>query len=162
MRPSGSTRAIKEEVDLLVSNGAQATGISDSRYDLVSVLYHALEDGYTHAKYIEDAGRGSDQELADTFKEVQRQDAERGKKAKESLDERYVVAHKREGRIPSSSKQVPMDATVRSKDLVRDRFRAVIPVRIVEISEERRALIPNRGLRARNPLSEQILTLPLA
>ncbi len=71
-----------------MSNGEQATGRSDSRYDLVSVLYHALPGGHTYAKYIEDAERAGDQELADFFKETQRQDAERGKKAKELLGER--------------------------------------------------------------------------
>ncbi len=68
-----------------MSNGERTTGISDSRYNLVSVLYHALEGGSTYDKYVEDAERDGDQELADFFREVQQQDAER---AKSLLDSR--------------------------------------------------------------------------
>jgi hypothetical protein len=46
-----------------VPNGEQVTGVSDSRYSVVSVLYHSVQGGWTCAKYIEDAEREDDQEL---------------------------------------------------------------------------------------------------
>lgn len=71
-----------------MSNGEQATGIRDTRYNLVSVLYHAAQGGTVYAKYIEDAEQEGDGELADFFRQVQEQDAERAQKAKSLLDQR--------------------------------------------------------------------------
>jgi len=66
----------------------QLTGISDTVFDLTSVFYHAAEGGQVYAKYIEDANREGDQELAEFFKEVQEQDAWRAQKAKSLLGRR--------------------------------------------------------------------------
>lgn len=71
-----------------MSNGEQVTGIKDTVYNLASVIYHAAEGGTVYAKYIEDAEQEGDQELADFFREVQQQDAERAQKAKSLLDQR--------------------------------------------------------------------------
>lgn len=71
-----------------MSNGEQQTGVRDTRYNLVSVLYHAAQGGQVYAKYIEDAEQEGDQELAGFFREVQQQDAERAQKAKSLLDQR--------------------------------------------------------------------------
>jgi rubrerythrin len=71
-----------------VSNGEQVTGVKDTVYNLTSVLYHAAEGGTVYAKYIEDAEQEGDQELADFFRQVQQQDAERAQKAKSLLDQR--------------------------------------------------------------------------
>jgi hypothetical protein len=64
------------------------TGIKDAVYDLSSVLYHAAQGGTAYAKYIGDAVRDGDWELADFFREVQQQDAERAQRAKSLLDQR--------------------------------------------------------------------------
>jgi len=69
-------------------DGKRVTGISDSRYNLVSVLYHALQGGWTYAKYIEVAEQEGDQELADFFRGVHQEDAWRAQRAKELLDRR--------------------------------------------------------------------------
>ncbi len=61
--------------------GEQLTGVSDNAYNLSSVLYHAAQGGTLYAKYIEDAQREGDQELADFFREVQQQDAQRAQQA---------------------------------------------------------------------------------
>ncbi len=53
-----------------MAGGESATGISNARYNLVSVLYHALEGGATYEKYIQDAENEGDQELADFFRQV--------------------------------------------------------------------------------------------
>ena len=66
----------------------QLTGISDTVFDLASVFYHAAQGGQVYAKYIEDANREGDQELAEFFKEVQEQDAWRAQKAKSLLGRR--------------------------------------------------------------------------
>lgn len=71
-----------------MANGEQSTGVSDSVYNLGSVFYHAAQGGQVYAKYIEDAEQEGDQELADFFRQVQQQDAERAQKAKSLLDQR--------------------------------------------------------------------------
>ena len=63
-------------------------GITDNRYSLISVLYHALQGGWTYAKYIEDAEREGDQELAEFFRGVYQEDVWRAQRAKELLDRR--------------------------------------------------------------------------
>jgi rubrerythrin len=71
-----------------VSNGERVTGVKDSVYNLTSVLYHAAEGGQVYAKYIEDAEQEGDNELADFFRQVQQQDAQRAQQAKSLLDQR--------------------------------------------------------------------------
>jgi hypothetical protein len=83
----GATTIIKEVV-AVPGEGEQVTGVSDLTYNLGSVFYHAAHGGEVYAKYIEDAEREGDQELADFFREVQRQDAERAQRAKSLLARR--------------------------------------------------------------------------
>jgi rubrerythrin len=71
-----------------MAGGRSATGISNATYDLVSVLYHALEGGATYDKYIQDAEQEGDQELAQFFRQVQQEDAQRAQQAKSLLDNR--------------------------------------------------------------------------
>lgn len=71
-----------------MTNGERVTGVSDTVYNLGSVFYHAAQGGQVYAKYIEDAEREDDQELASFFREVQQQDAERVQKAKALLEKR--------------------------------------------------------------------------
>jgi rubrerythrin len=71
-----------------MAGGESATGVSNARFNLVSVLYHALEGGATYDKYIQDAEQEGDQELADFFRQVQQQDSQRAQQAKSLLDQR--------------------------------------------------------------------------
>jgi rubrerythrin len=71
-----------------MAGGESATGISNARYNLVSVLYRALEGGATYDKYIQDAEQEGDQELAQFFRQVQQEDAQRAQQAKSLLDNR--------------------------------------------------------------------------
>jgi hypothetical protein len=71
-----------------MAGGESATGISNARYNLVSVLYHALEGGATYDTYIQDAENEGDRELAEFFRQVQQQDAQRAQQAKSLLDQR--------------------------------------------------------------------------
>lgn len=62
--------------------GAEITGTRDEHYDLVSVLYHALQGADTCQRYIQDAQQAGDQELVQYLQDVQqqyRQFAQRGK-----------------------------------------------------------------------------------
>jgi hypothetical protein len=64
---------------------AGSTGTSNPTYNLVSVLYHALQGAENYEKYANDAG--SDQELASFFREVQ-QEQQRADRAKALLGKR--------------------------------------------------------------------------
>jgi len=77
-----------QEASELPGEGEQLTGVSDNAYNLTSVLYHAAQGGTQYAKYIEDAESEGDQELADFFREVQQQDAERAQQARTLLTTR--------------------------------------------------------------------------
>ena len=48
---------------------ANSTGTSNPTYNLVSVLYHALQGAENYERYAHDAG--SDQDLANFFREIQ-------------------------------------------------------------------------------------------
>jgi hypothetical protein len=53
------------------ASAEQATGTKDATYDLVSVLYHALQGTETCGQYIQDAEQADDQELIQFFRSVQ-------------------------------------------------------------------------------------------
>jgi hypothetical protein len=62
--------------------GERTTGTKDEHYNLVSVLYHALQGAETIEAYVLDAEAAGDERLADFFREAQathRQLAERAK-----------------------------------------------------------------------------------
>ena len=65
---------------------ASDTGTKDATYNLISVLYHALQGAETYAQYASDAG--SDQDLANFFQEVQQQEQQRADRAKQLLAQR--------------------------------------------------------------------------
>ena len=62
------------------------TGTDDNLYNLVSVLYHALQGAETYDKYITDAG--DDQELATFMRSVKEEGTKRADRAKELLARR--------------------------------------------------------------------------
>ncbi len=62
------------------------TGTDDNLYNLVSVLYHALQAAETHDKYIKDAA--DDQELATFMRSVKDDDTRRADQAKALLARR--------------------------------------------------------------------------
>ena len=53
-----------------------STGTKDEHYNLISVLYHALQGCETAEQYAQDAERGGDKELADFFRRVVRENRE--------------------------------------------------------------------------------------
>jgi rubrerythrin len=65
-----------------------ATGTKDKDYNLISVLYHALQGAETYAQYTQDAEREGDKELAQFFREVQEEEKQRSERAKKLLGRR--------------------------------------------------------------------------
>lgn len=63
------------------------TSIPNEVYDVVSVLYHALQGAQTYDKYVQDAG--SNEELAQFFRTAKQQDEQRAQEALQLLD-RYI------------------------------------------------------------------------
>lgn len=66
-------------------NGERVTGTRDEHYNLVSVLYHTLEEGDMLEQYVRDAEEAGDSELANFFREVQEEDRRRAERAKALL-----------------------------------------------------------------------------
>jgi hypothetical protein len=69
----------------MMGGAAQATGVQDKTYNLISVLYHALQGGETAQQYLQDAQSAGDQELVAFFQEVQECQQHLSKRAKEML-----------------------------------------------------------------------------
>jgi rubrerythrin len=68
-----------------MTTGNQMTGVRDEHYNLVSILYHALQGAETYDTYISDAEGAGDQELAQFFRQVQEEEHRRAARAKELL-----------------------------------------------------------------------------
>lgn len=70
-----------------MSSGNRA-GTKDVTYDLVSVMYHALQGAETYSVYARDAESNGDQDAAKFFKEVQDQNQKAADQAKQLLGKR--------------------------------------------------------------------------
>lgn len=67
--------------------------LRDDLYDLVSVLYHALQSQEIIERYIQDADEASDTGLAQFFREIRDEDLSRADRAKVLLRERLGRGH---------------------------------------------------------------------
>ena len=63
----------------------QQTSTSNTYFDLVSVLYHALQEEQTCAVYAQDAQQSGDQDLVQFFAEVKQNASRQADRAKELL-----------------------------------------------------------------------------
>jgi hypothetical protein len=81
-------RCRSSEEDLIMAR--PETAIPDEIYDIVSVLYHALQGAETYDQYIRDAEQRRDQELAQYFREVQEEEIRRALRGKELLARRLA------------------------------------------------------------------------
>jgi hypothetical protein len=70
-----------------MESGQQRTGTRDTTYNVVSVLYHALEAADTCARYREDAEQQGEQEMVELFDVVIERNREIANRAKEILAE---------------------------------------------------------------------------
>ncbi len=68
--------------------GKEVTGTRDVIYDLISIIYHALQGAETYAMYVGDAEQAGDTELAQFFREVQQDEQARSDRAKKLLADR--------------------------------------------------------------------------
>lgn len=73
-----------------MAEGEAVTGTRDKHYDLVSILYHTLEEADILEVYMEDAASEGDDELAEFFQQVQEEDRRRAERAKQLLARRLV------------------------------------------------------------------------
>lgn len=68
------------------------TGTRDITYDLLSMLYHTLNGAETLAKFIQDAEKASDQELAEFFRRTLEAQRDLADEAKDLLKARLLAA----------------------------------------------------------------------
>jgi hypothetical protein len=74
----------------------QATGTQDKTYNLVSVVYHALQGAETSQQYLQDAEQDGDQELAQFFRAAQAWQRHLATQAKALLTQRLSEGTGRE------------------------------------------------------------------
>ncbi|KYF88607.1 hypothetical protein BE17_34655 [Sorangium cellulosum] len=67
---------------------SESSVVADKDYNLVSVLYHALQGAETYAQYVQDAQKQGDQELASFFGEVRQEELRLAERAKQLLGQR--------------------------------------------------------------------------
>lgn len=63
------------------------TGFSDVTYDLVSLQYHSLKAGHDYGQYVRDADNAGKTEIAEFFRSVMAEDADRAKRCHDFLGE---------------------------------------------------------------------------
>ena len=74
----------------MAATGKDITGTRDTVYDLVSIIYHALQGAETYGMYVTDAKEVGDTELAKFFQEVQDEERQRADRAKQFLAARLA------------------------------------------------------------------------
>ncbi len=61
------------------------TGTHNATYDLVSILYHALQGAETYDEYMKDADEAGEKELGEFFRDVKEEETKRANRAKQLL-----------------------------------------------------------------------------
>jgi hypothetical protein len=69
-------------------NWSSSTGVSDPNYNLVSILYHALQAAQTYDTYIRDAEQRGDATMAQFIRQIQNEDRNRAQYAMQLLAQR--------------------------------------------------------------------------
>jgi hypothetical protein len=67
-----------------------STGTTDVTYNLVSILYYALQGAETYDQYISDAEQENDKDLAQFFRDTKEENQRRADRAKQLLAQRLV------------------------------------------------------------------------
>lgn len=82
-----STRGTSTATDKgsAIQAGTSGTGIRDATYNLISVVYHALQGAETYKMYEEDVERTQDDELAQFFRQCHEDEKKRAQRGKELL-----------------------------------------------------------------------------
>lgn len=66
-------------------NEPQQTSVSNPEYNLISTIYHSLKSSQTYASYMRDAQAAGDQDLANFFMQMQRQNDQCAQMARQFL-----------------------------------------------------------------------------
>jgi rubrerythrin len=85
---------------------SQKTNTSNTSFNLVSVLYHALEEAQTTNAYIQDAQQQNNPELVSFFQEIQQQANSRAQHAHQLLDQIEGSSHSTKPGGPDTSEFV--------------------------------------------------------
>jgi len=72
----------------MTQNSTGNTGTRDETYDLVSILYHALQGAETYDQYISDAEQRGDDDLVRFFRDTKEEERRRAERAKQLLTQR--------------------------------------------------------------------------
>jgi rubrerythrin len=64
------------------------TGTPDVTYNLVSILFHALQGAETYDQFVRDAEQSGDDDMAQFFRKVKAEDEQRAEQAKQILARR--------------------------------------------------------------------------
>lgn len=83
-----ATVQTSETTEITTSDVESDTGERDKTYDLISTLYHALQGAESCAKYVRDARRDGDEQLAQFFEEARGSHVELAQQAKQLLASR--------------------------------------------------------------------------
>jgi len=67
-----------------------STGTTDVTYNLVSILYYALQGAETYDQYIRDAEQKNDKDLAQFFRDTKEENQRRADRAKQLLAQRLA------------------------------------------------------------------------
>jgi hypothetical protein len=78
-----------DERSIIMAQQTTQTGTRDVGYDLVSILYHALQGAETYGMYIKDAEQAGANEVVQFFREVQQEERRRADRAKELLRQQW-------------------------------------------------------------------------
>ena len=73
---------------MATSTQGKGTGTRDTTYNLISVIYHALQGAETYHTYHQDAESSGDREMASFFREAEQQNEQLAARAKEFLGQR--------------------------------------------------------------------------
>jgi len=61
------------------------TGFDDVTFDLISLQYHALKAGHDYGQYVRDAENAQQDEIAQFFRDVMKEDSQRAHQCHELL-----------------------------------------------------------------------------
>ncbi|MFN8475596.1 MAG: hypothetical protein U0822_25670 [Anaerolineae bacterium] len=78
-----------------MSEQQSQTGTRDTTYDLVSILYHALQGAETYGQYMQDAEGRGDKDVAQFFGQVQQEERQRADRAKQLLQQQLTKSNGR-------------------------------------------------------------------
>ena len=70
------------------ATGSSTTGVSNPTFNLVSILYHALQAAETYDTYIRDAEQHGDTHLAQFLRQIQSEDRNRAQYCMQLLSQR--------------------------------------------------------------------------